>query len=222
MLQGNVCFKASNISVLIVDDHPVVRNGLQSLLSQYDDMNVIGEAANCTDALECMGRLNPDVNLIDIKLADESGIALARRALRKYPKQRIIIITSYDDEEYFAEAVQIGVDGYLLKSASPELLAETIRAVYKGDKCLSPDMGNKAFSSLQAVSRELITLRLGLTDEDIKILGLVADGLQVVEIAEKLYVSERTIKRRVQEILTKLGVKTRAQAVAEAYERGIL
>jgi DNA-binding NarL/FixJ family response regulator len=214
--------QADPIRVFIVDDHPVVRNGLRSLFSQYPDIEVIGEAENSADAFERIINLHPDVSLIDIRLENESGLALSRRILRKNPDAHIIALTSYSEESYLTEAAKIGLDGYLLKSTSPELLADMIRAVNRGEKCLSPAMGEKAYQTVQELTREVATLKSGLTPEDLKLLRLIANGLQVGEIAEELYISERTIKRRIQDIFIKLGVKTRAQAVAEAYEQGLL
>lgn len=208
--------------VFLVDDHPVVRNGLVSLLSQYPEFIVAGEAAASAEAFEKITAIMPDVSLIDIRLGNEDGLALARRLIRKVPEVRIITLTSYSDEEYLVEAAKIGVDGYLLKSSAPEMIASTIHAVMRGEKCLSPTMSETAYLTIQEQSRELAAFQSGLTKDDIKTLNLIANGLQVNEIAEKLYISERTVKRRIQDILSKLGVKTRAQAIAEAYERGLL
>ncbi|NTU89931.1 MAG: response regulator transcription factor [Actinobacteria bacterium] len=222
MAEMRVPSSTDPIRVFIVDDHPVVRNGLRSLLNQYPDIEVIGDAETSAEAFDRIAELRPDISLLDIRLDKEDGLVLARRILRKSPEAHIIALTSYSDESYLVEAARIGVDGYLLKSTSPELIANTIRAVCRGEKCLSSAMSEKAFSMLKEQSREIANLKSGLTDEDMKVLLLIANGLQVNEIADELFISERTVKRRIQDILTKLGVKTRAQAIAEAYERGLL
>lgn len=210
------------IKVFIVDDHPVVRNGLRSLLDQYADMTVVGDAADSSAGFEGIVKLRPDVCLLDIRLDGEDGLALARRVLRKLPEMRIVALTSYAEENYLIEAARIGVSGYLLKNTSPELIANTIRLVHRGEKYLSPDMGDKALAVIQEQSSQIAAFKSGITDEDLTVLRLISGGLQVDEIAGELYISERTAKRRIQDILVKLGVKTRAQAVARAYEQGWL
>ena len=210
------------ISVLVVDDHPVVRQGLRSLLSQYADIEVVGEAEGELDSLTLVTKLHPDVVLIDIRLDGPSGIALARRVRRVRPETRIIILTSYDDEGYLLEAARAGVHGYLLKSASAEVLADAIRAVYAGEKQLSPLLGGKALDQLVLLTRAQAQSESGLTSQELQLLQLIAEGIVTQEIADTLHFSERTVKRKIQDILVKLGATSRAQAVAEAFKRGLL
>lgn len=213
---------SSPIRVLVVDDHPVVRDGLRSLLSHYAEVDIVGEAADSAAALERSLALKPDVILLDIKLADENGLALARRILHTQPESRIIVLTSYDDEDTLVAAAKVGVHGYLLKDASSDVLRDTICAVWRGEKRLSPVMAGHAFGQVHDLAREIMLLRSGISAEDLAVLQLIADGAAVVEIAEALHFSERTVKRKIQDLLEKLEVSSRAQAVAEAYKRGLL
>lgn len=208
--------------VLLIDDHPVVRQGLHSLLSQYPDIEVVAEADGGPVALQLINELRPDVVLLDIRLAGLSGLELARQLRRSGAEARIIILTSHDDEAYLIEAAQAGVHGYLLKSASAELLAEAIRAVRAGEHRLSPALVSKALQQLEALSRTQAQAESGLSDQELRLLQLLAEGVSTQEMARALYLSERTAKRKIQDILTKLGATSRAQAVAEAFRRGLL
>jgi DNA-binding NarL/FixJ family response regulator len=210
------------IRVLLIDDHPVVRLGLRSLLTQHPLVEVIGEAEDSSKALEMVARLEPDVALVDVRLGDANGIDLARQLHRLHPSTRIIILTSYDDEGFLLEAAQAGVHGYMLKSASTEVLAEAISAVHAGERRLSPTLAGKALGHLETLSRAQARSESGLSDQEFQLLRLIADGASTQEIAQILYWSERTIKRKTQDILLKLGATSRAQAVAEAYKRGLL
>ena len=212
----------TDIRVLMVDDHPVVRKGLRSLLSQYADIQVVGEAEGGPAALEMVGRLQPHVVLLDIRLAGPSGLELARRLRRTGSKSRVIILTSYDDEGYLQEAAQAGVYGYLLKGASAEVLADAIRAVHRGERRLSPAMADKALEQLEALSQAQLKLANGLSDQELQLLQLIADGATTPDMAQALYLSQRTIKRKIQDVLDKLDSTNRAQAVAEAFKRGLL
>ncbi|MFQ5856441.1 MAG: response regulator [Anaerolineae bacterium] len=210
------------IRVLVVDDHPVVRQGLRSLLSQYPDIHVVGEAEGGPAALELVARLQPDVVLLDIRLAGPSGLDLARQLRRTQSESRIIILTSYDDEAYLLEAAQAGVHGYLLKSASAEVLADAIRAAGAGERRVSPALLDKLLRQFEDLAVEKMRQESGLLEDEIKILRLIADGATNKEIAEELYWSEITVKRKVQDILAKLGVTTRLQAAVEAVRRGLI
>jgi len=200
----------------------VVRQGLRSLLSQYPDIEVVGEADDGQGALNLIADLQPDVVLLDIRMAGPSGLEVAGQLRRSGAGVRIIILTSHDDEAYFMEAAQAGVHGYLLKSASAELLAEAIRAVHAGEHRLSPGLMGKALEQLEAMSRAQAQAEAGLSDQEFQLLKLLAQGADTQDIARTLYLSERTVKRKVQDILAKLGAASRAHAVAEAFKRGLL
>lgn len=210
------------IRVLLVDDHLMVRQGLRSLLSQYPDINVVGESDGSSSVLELVIGLQPDIILLDVRLAGPSGLDLARQIHRAGLETRVIILTSYDSEDYLLQAAQAGVYGYLLKNASAEILADSIRAVQAGERRLSPSLAGMALQQLETISRVQIQAESGLIDQELELLQLIADGATTKDIAATLYLSERTIKRKIQDVLDKLGATNRAQAVAEAYKRGVL
>jgi DNA-binding NarL/FixJ family response regulator len=147
---------------------------------------------------------------------------LAQRVRRIWPETRIIILTSYDDEGYLLEAARAGVHGYLLKGASAEVLADAIRAVHAGEKQLSPLLGGKALDQLAVLTRAQAQSESGLTNQELQLLRLIAAGTSTQEMGDTLHFSERTVKRKIQDILVKLGATSRAQAVAEAFKRGLL
>ncbi len=214
--------KGNDTRVLIVDDHPVVRQGLRSLLAEYSDIQVVGETEGGPEFLELVDQLQPDVILLDIRLVGSSGLDLARQLRSMSSEARVIILTSYDDEIYLREAAQAGVHGYLLKSASAEVLADAIRAVHAGERRISPALVNKVMQQLETLSRAQAQAASGLSDQELRLLRLIAEGVSTPDIVRTLYLSERTVKRKIQDILTKLGATSRAQAVAEAYKRGLL
>ncbi len=211
-----------NTRVLIVDDHPVVRQGLRSLLSEYPDIQIVGETEGDSTVLELCAQLRPDVILLDIRLAGSNGLDLARQLRSMASEARVIILTSYDDEIYLREAVQAGVHGYLLKSASAEVLADAIRAVHAGERRISPVLVNQVMQQLEALSRAQVQAASGLSEQELRLLRLIAEGASTLEMVQTLYLSDRTVKRKIRDILTKLGATSRAQAVAEAYRRGLL
>jgi len=208
-------------NVLVVDDHPVVRQGLRSLLSQYSVIQVVGEAGDISTALNIIQESKPDVVLLDIRLGEQSGIDLAQHLRRIESPTRVIILTSYEDKAYLSLAAQAGVYGYLSKSTSPELLIESIQAVHAGERRLSPSVGGKALEQLERLSALQVQAEIGLSDQELQILILMTEGASTEDMTKKLYLSERTIKRKIQDILTKLGATNRAQAVAEAFKRGL-
>lgn len=210
------------IRILLVDDHLVVRQGLRSLLSQYSDIQVVGEAEDSQAALDLVSELRPDVILLDVRLADANGLDFARQLQRYQFDSRVIILTSYDNEEYLLQAAQAGVYGYLLKNTSAEILADSVRAVYAGERRLSPALAGVAFHQIETLSQASVLAESGLIKQELELLHLIAKGASTQEMAQALYLSERTIKRKVQDVLDKLGASNRAQAVSEAYKRGIL
>lgn len=210
------------IDVLLVDDHLVVRQGLVSLLSQYPDIHVMAEIDRGSAVLEQATKLRPDVILLDVRLEDASGLDVARQLRRAQCESRIIILTSYEDENYLLEAARLGVDGFLLKNASAEGLADAIRGVHAGEQRLSPLLAGKAFEQLKVVSRAQVRSQSGLSEQELQLLQFIADGASVQEITRVLYLSERTIKRKTKDVLSKLGATSRAQAVAEGFKRGLL
>ena len=208
------------IRILIVDDHPVVRHGLRNLLTIHPDFEVVGEAEDGAQVFPLLAKHKTDVILLDIQMRDQSGIDVARRVLQSHPEAKIIILTTYDDEIYLEQALEAGVHGFLLKSVSHETLPDSIRAVMQGEKLLSPSLVSKVMTNYQKLAHEQAKREAGLSPDDLRVLNLIADGANNRQIAEELFWSEATVKRRVQEILEKLAVSNRAQAIAEAVRRG--
>jgi two-component system, NarL family, response regulator DevR len=210
------------IRVLIVDDHPVVRQGVRSLLANHADIQVIGEAESAGSLFAALELNSPEVILLDIRMQGQTGIEIAQRLKREWPALKVIMLTTYDDEEYLFGALRAGADGYLLKSASPQVLADSIRSVAKGERLMSPALVDKMMRQFQTLATDKMRQDSGLTDQEIQVLRLVAAGGTNKEIADKLFWSEVTVKRKTQDIFEKLGVSNRAQAVSEATKRGIL
>ncbi|MEK7324157.1 MAG: response regulator transcription factor [Chloroflexota bacterium] len=209
------------IRILIVDDHPIVRQGLRSLLSNYPDMTLVGEADSAPAAVELARQTAPDVILLDIRMPGMSGVEAARILSRQHPTAKILMLTSFDDEEYVKGALQAGAIGYVLKSASDEMLAQAVRAVYRGERVLSPRVIDRVVEQFTNYSRERAIRETGLTDDEYRILGLLAAGASNPKIAAELHLSETTVKRKLQDVFEKLSVTTRAQAAAEAVRRGL-
>lgn len=218
----NVQTELYPISVMIVDDHLVVRQGLRSLLAEYPDIVVAGEADGGPGTLELIAQTQPAIVLLDVRLLQTNGLELARRLRRRQPEARIIILTSHDDDAYLREAAQAGLHGYLLKSTSAEVLVDSIRAVNAGERRLSPNLAGKVFQQLENVMEERTRADVGLTDQELHLLKLLAEGFDIAEMAQTLFLSERTVKRKLQDVISKLGANSRAQAVAEAFRRGLL
>ncbi len=210
------------VRILIVDDHPVVRQGLRSLLSNHADLRIVAEAGHAQQALAALKQENPDIVLLDIRLPGMTGIEVARQIHREYPHIRTIILTSYDDDEYLVGALQAEAQAYLLKSVSDETLVWTIRAVHRGERLISPELLDRMLRQFAQVRYQQIRQEVGLSDQDIQVLQRVAAGASNEEIARELGWSKASIKRKVQHIFDQLGVMTRAQAAAEAVRRGLV
>jgi DNA-binding NarL/FixJ family response regulator len=209
------------IRVLIVDDHPMVRRGLKSLLSLYPDILVIGEAEDSVSALDTAQLLLPDIVLLDIQLPSESGLRVADRLREVTPEVKVIALTAHDNQEYVLEALRAGARAYLLKSASDQSLVETIRLVHQGRRLLSPSLMDGLLEHLGA-SEETASDVPRLSEPEMRVLALMARGATNEEIATETHWSERTIKRRVARIVEALGAKNRTQAVAEAARLGLV
>lgn len=204
------------IRVVLVDDHPVVRAGVRALLEGQDDLVVVGEAADAAGAETTVRRTRPDVVLMDLNLGGEPGGAAATATLRALPDPpRVLVLTTYDTESDILAAVDAGAAGYLLKDAPPDELFRAVRGTARGETVLAP-----------AVAATLVRRASSpgpvLTDREVEILELLARGLANKQLAKRLLVSEATIKSHLSHIYTKLGVDTRAGAVAAAIERRII
>jgi DNA-binding NarL/FixJ family response regulator len=208
--------------VLVVDDHPIVRQGVRSVLANHSDIEVVGEADGAASLFANLTLLKPDVVLLDIRMPGQSGIEITQRLKREHPEVKVILLSTYDDEEFLFGALRAGAEGYLLKSASNDVLAASIRQVGRGERLLSPSLVSKVMREFKDLAKEKTRVDSGLTDQELQVLQMIAAGATNREIAERLFWSEVTVKRKVQDILEKMGVANRAQAVAEAGKRGLL
>ena len=212
----------TTIRVLIVDDHPIVRRGLQSLLSSYSDIQVIGEAEDGTATLNAVKENPPDVILLDIQMFGMDGIELTTRIHRLAPQIKVIILTAYNNEEYVLGAFRAGAFAYLLKNSLDETVVETIRAVHQGRRMLSPSLMDHVLRQLHVLDQAHATREHHLSAEDIRVLTLIANGATNEEIAKETHCSESTVKRTIEEIMATLGARNRAQAVSIATKEGLI
>lgn len=208
----------TRIRIHLVDDHPVVRRGLKSLLSNHGDFEVAGESAAVNEARQHIPEHEPDVVLLDIRLPGESGLDLLRWLRQEQPHIRVLILTSFDDDEYVVEALRRGAHGFILKSSSDEMLCDAIRTIYRNGRVLSPQVAEHL---VQPPGDEPAEDAM-FSGEELRIMRLLVDGASNEDIASSLYISVATAKRRLQRIFTRLGVSNRAQAVAEVVRRGLL
>jgi DNA-binding NarL/FixJ family response regulator len=210
------------IKILIVDDHPTVRRGLHSLLSSHPDIQIVGEAEDGAAALRLAETLAPDIVLLDIQMPGLDGIGVANQLRRIAPDARIIALTAFEDENYVASALRAGAYAYLLKNTTDESIVDTVRRVHRGERLLSPSLMSGVLREFEGLAQARAVQESGLTDDELKVLALIAKGETNEEVAQKLYLSERTVMRKVEEILSKMRVKNRTQAVAEAIKRGLI
>ena len=211
----------NKIRILIVDDHPVFRFGLRSLLSSVPDMDVVAEATSGEEAIQEAERLELDVILMDINLPGINGIEATQKILASNPKIGILILTMFEDDSVF-EAVQAGARGYILKGADPEETLRAIRSVINGEAIFSPTVADRLIHFINS-KKENTTSQIfpELTDRERDVLNLLARGLTNTAIAEKLYLSPKTVRNHVSNIFAKLQVSDRTQAVIKAREAGL-
>ena len=205
------------ISVLIADDHPVVRQGLHSFLQLQDDLEIVGEAADGLEAVEKVAALLPDVVLMDLVMPKVDGIAAIRRITALSPSTRVLVLTSFSDDDKVFSAIKAGALGYLMKDSNPADLAEAIRAVYRGEPSLDPAIAKKLMDQLS--KGEEVIAEEDLTTREKDVLRLIAGGNSNREIAASLQISEKTVKNHVTNILQKLHLSDRTQAALYAVRR---
>ncbi|KJL20548.1 Response regulator protein VraR [Microbacterium oxydans] len=214
------------IRVLIVDDHELIRRGMRMVLDAEDDMKVVGEAASGAEAVHMAGDLRPDVILMDIRMPEMDGIEATRRIVRGTPASRVLVLTTFDLDEYAFGSLRAGASGFLLKNTPPAQLTAAIRAIAAGDALVSPRV-TRAMLDLFATrlprqpEREDARLDV-LTERERDVLLAIAKGYNNTEIGESLFVSESTVKTHVGRVLLKLGLRDRVQAVILAYEVGLV
>jgi len=210
------------IRVIIVDDHVVVRRGLCSMLADAEDVEIVGEASDSGEAIERVMHLYPDILLLDIRMPGMDGLRLLRCLKERLPDLKVIILTNYDDEQFLLEAFRSGAYGYLMKNVGREDLLEALRTTYQGKRMLSPELIDKVLERFVELGRHQVMDQFNLSEKEIELLGLVAEGATNRQIAERLYWSESTVKRKLSDVFEKLDVSDRAQAIAAAVRRGLI
>lgn len=204
------------IRILLVDDHPIVREGLAAVLEDEADFEIVGSVGAADEALAQVRALRPDVVLLDLELPGTGGLDALPRLVEASPKSRVIVFTAYDADERVMAAIKGGARGYLLKGATAGEIAQAIRAVHAGGSHLAPRVAAKVMARVAGPRSASLTKR------EREVLRLIAEGLATKQIAPRLGISERTVKFHVTSLLNKLGAETRAQAVAIASQRGLL
>ena len=206
----------SPIRILIVDDHPVVRDGLRGMLAGEPDLDVVGEASDGAEARAVVGTLRPDVILMDLRMPGMGGAAAIRALAEDGNRARILVLTTYDSDSDVVPALEAGATGYLLKDTPRPELVRAIRAAARGEAVLAPSVATRLVSQLRAPAQD------ALSERELEVLTLIAQGETNRGAAARLFISEATVKTHLLHIYTKLDVNDRAAAVAAAYERGLL
>jgi DNA-binding NarL/FixJ family response regulator len=215
------------IRVLLVDDQALFREGVETLLSVHGDIQVVGQASNGQEALEIAARVEPDVVLMDVRMPVLDGVRATYLLKEARLNCKVIVLTTFDDDEYLFDALQMGAVGYLLKDVNSTQLVEAIRAAARGDSVLDPSVTAKVISEFTRVASLVPSARTEalvdpLSEREREILSLIARGTSNKEIASQLYIAEGTVKNHVTHILSKLGVRDRTQAALKARELGLL
>lgn len=201
------------IRVVVVDDHHVVRHGLEQLLATAGDIDVVGTAANGIEAVEVVARLSPDVVLMDLSMPELDGVEATRRIAADYPSSRVLVLTSFSEQSRILDAISAGADGYLLKHSDPDEITAAVRAVHAGEAPLDPKAARALLDAGRA-KRETVAL----SEREREVLVLVRDGLANKQIARKLGITERTVKAHLTKIFQRIDVSGRTQAAMWAAE----
>ncbi|WP_020673816.1 response regulator [Amycolatopsis nigrescens] len=204
------------ITLLIADDHPVVRDGLRGIFTGDHGFEVLGEAANGAEAVALAERLRPDVVLMDLRMPGTDGVTAITELAKLGNPARVLVLTVYDTDSDVLPAIEAGATGYLLKDSPREDLFRAVRAAARGESVLSPAVASRIIGQMRSPAREPLSQR------ELEVLGLIARGSTNKEAAKKLFISEATVKTHLLHTYAKLGVKDRASAVAVAFERGLL
>ncbi|MGW7292318.1 response regulator [Streptomyces xiamenensis] len=207
----------TDITLLLVDDHPVVRNGLRAMFTDAPGFTVLGESSNGVEAVDMVLRLDPDVVLMDLRMPSGNGVDAIAELTRRGARSRVLVLTTYDTDTDTLPAIEAGATGYLLKDASRDELLAGVRAAADGRPMVSPTVASRLFGAVRGPATPP-----DISGREREVLSLVARGTSNRAIAAELFISEATVKTHLTHIYSKLGVKDRAEAVAAGYDRGIL
>ncbi len=215
------------IRVLLVDDQALFREGLETLLSVHKDIQIVGLASNGREAVDVAAQVHPDVVLMDVRMPVLDGVRATRLLLETLPGCRVIVLTTFDDDEYIFDALRAGAAGYLLKDVASARLVDAIRATARGESILEPSVAAKVIAEFTRVSSMVPSAQMAqlvepLSERELEILTLIARGGSNKEIADQLFIAEGTVKNHVTHILGKLDVRDRTQAALKARELGLL
>jgi NarL family two-component system response regulator LiaR len=210
------------ISILITDDHALVRQGIRAFLELQPDLTVIGEADSGEAAVRMAAELVPDVVLMDLVMPGIGGVEATRQVKQVSPHSQIIVLTSYHEDEYIFPALRAGALSYVLKDVGPEELADTVRMAARGESVLHPRVASRVVQELRGTKRDTPNIFTDLSDRELEVLRLIADGLSNADIANKLVISEKTVKGHVSNILSKLHMMDRTQAAVFAWQQGFV
>lgn len=210
------------ISVLLTDDHALVRQGIRAFLELQPDLTVVGEANSGEAGVAMAAELVPDVVLMDLVMPGIGGVEATRQVKQVSPHSQIIVLTSYHEDEYIFPALRAGALSYVLKDVGPDELAETVRKAARGESVLHPRVAARVVQELRGTRRDTPNLFTDLSDRELEVLRLIADGCSNGEIAAKLFISEKTVKGHVSNILSKLHMMDRTQAAVYAWQQGLV
>ncbi|GAC1388424.1 MAG: response regulator transcription factor [Ktedonobacteraceae bacterium] len=213
---------AEQITILITDDHALVRNGVRMFLELQPDLLVLGEADSGETAVRMASELVPDVVLMDLVMSGMGGVEATRQVKQISPHSQVIVLTSYHEDEYIFPALRAGALSYVLKDVGPDELAETVRKAARGESVLHPRVAARVVQEIRGARRDTPNLFTDLSDRELEVLRLIADGLSNAAIAEKLIISEKTVKGHVSNILSKLHMLDRTQAAVYAWQQGLM
>ena len=211
-----------NISLLITDDHALVRQGIRAFLELQPDLTVLGEADSGEAAVRMVVDLAPDVVLMDLVMPGIGGVEATRQVKQASPHSQVIVLTSYHEDEYIFPALRAGALSYVLKDVGPDELADIVRKAARGESVLHPRVAARVVQELRGTRRDTPNLFTDLSDRELEVLRLIADGLSNAEIANKLIISEKTVKGHVSNILGKLHMMDRTQAAVFAWQQGLM
>ena len=210
------------ITILIVDDHAVVRQGVRAFLETQPDLAVVGEAGSGEEAIRLAAATAPDVTLMDLLMPGMDGVEATRRVKQVSPRSQVIVLTSYHQDEHIFPAIRAGALSYLLKDVGPRDLADTVRKAAQGEAVLHPQVAARVVQELQGAAKDAFNPFTELSERELEVLKLIADGASNEDIAGRLVISEKTVKSHVSNILSKLHVADRTQAAVYAWREGVV